>query len=168
MWVKAGMVLKPFTSSHINTITHTEEEDDKALCVISISGNFIPKKKKKKKEFLHERKTVLSPRQSEKSQATTSEQRWADPNNQDPRVRTLLTTLVGPLGSGSGSGSPNTLDPNKEMDLLVESDPQGKYYLKLRQKETYPFLRIPKCQIKDPDPESQIPPTPLSESPLSL
>ena len=73
MWVKAGMVLKPFTSSHINTITHTEEEDDKALCVISISGNFIPKKKKKKKEFLHERKTVLSPRQSEKSQATTSE-----------------------------------------------------------------------------------------------
>ena len=47
-------------------------EDDKALCGISISSNFIPKEEKKK-EFLHERKTVLSPRQSEKSQATTSE-----------------------------------------------------------------------------------------------
>ena len=67
MWVKTGMAANPFTSTHINTITHTEEEDDKALCVISISGNFIPGKEE---EFLHERKTVLSTRQGEKSQAT--------------------------------------------------------------------------------------------------
>ena len=72
MWVKAGMALKPFTSSHINTITHTEEEDDKALCVISISGNFILKKKKKRNSCM-KGKPFCPPDKSEKSQATTSE-----------------------------------------------------------------------------------------------